>query len=269
MKDLLLIKKIIDEKETSEVYPVTFDLDDSFRRSVALDIFKELSDKAIIKSNRFTIKDHSFTIDILPSSITRIIEEVIRRKMKIYGIYVLYDNYIEEGEWFMDKKIMDLINEQMNFEFESAYIYKAMAAYTDDLDLDGFTTWLDHQVSEEIFHGEGMKNFLQSVGYKPVYEAIAKPQGDYESVLDVMKSALEHEKEVTRRITNIAKEANGVDERVRSFIQWYIDEQVEEEETFNKIITRLERVGDDWHSIYILDAELGQRPEPTEPNIAE
>lgn len=98
MKDLLLIKKIIDEKETSEVYPVTFDLDDSFKRSVALDIFKELNDKSIIKSNRFTIKDHSFTIDILPSSITRIIEEIIRRNMKIYGIYVLYDNYIEEGE---------------------------------------------------------------------------------------------------------------------------------------------------------------------------
>ena len=170
---------------------------------------------------------------------------------------------------YMERKILDLINEQMNFEYESAYIYKAMAAYTDDLDLDGFTTWLDHQVDEEIIHGEGMKNFLQSVGYKPVYEAIAKPSGEFDSVLDLMKTALDHEKEVTRRITNIAKEANGVDERVRSFIQWYIDEQVEEEETFNKIITRLERVGDDWHSIYILDAELGQREEPETPAIAE
>ncbi|EEI83001.1 ferritin [Anaerococcus tetradius] len=163
----------------------------------------------------------------------------------------------------MDKKILDLINEQMNFEFESAYIYKAMAAYTDDLDLEGFTIWMDQQVSEELIHGEGMKNFLQSVGYKPVYKAIPEPRADYASVLDVMKAALEHEKEVSRRINNIAKEANGVDERVRSFIQWYIDEQVEEEETFNKIVTRLERVGDDWHSIYILDTELGKRPAPT------
>lgn len=169
----------------------------------------------------------------------------------------------------MDKKILDLINEQMNFEFESAYIYKAMAAYTDDLDLEGFTNWMDQQVTEEINHGEGMKNFLQSVGYKPVYTAIPEPRAEYDSVFDVMKSALEHEKEVTRRITNIAKEANGVDERVRSFIQWYIDEQVEEEETFNKLVTRLERVGDDWHSVYIMDAELGQRPEPTTPAIAE
>ena len=169
----------------------------------------------------------------------------------------------------MDKKILDLINEQMNFEFESAYIYKAMAAYTDDLDLEGFTNWMEQQVTEEINHGEGMKNFLQSVGYKPVYKAIPEPRAEYDSVLDVMKSALEHEKEVTRRITNIAKESNGVDERVRSFIQWYIDEQVEEEETFNKLVTRLERVGDDWHSVYIMDDELGQRPEPTTPSIAE
>ena len=169
----------------------------------------------------------------------------------------------------MDKKILDLINEQMNFEFESAYIYKAMAAYTDDLDLEGFTTWMDQQVTEEINHAEGMKNFLQSVGYKPVYKAIPEPRSEYESVLDVMKSALDHEKEVTRRITHIAQEANGVDERVRSFIQWYIDEQVEEEETFTKIVTRLERVGNDWPSIYILDNELGQRPEPTTPAIAQ
>ncbi|MDO5046940.1 MAG: ferritin [Anaerococcus sp.] len=167
----------------------------------------------------------------------------------------------------MDEKILDLLNEQMNFEYESAYLYKAMAAYTDDLDLDGFTTWFDHQVTEEIFHAEGMKNFLQSVGYKPVFKAIPEPKADYEDILDVVKSAFDHEKEVTRRIHNIAKEANGVDERVRSFIQWYIDEQIEEEETFSKLITRIERVGVDWHSIYILDNQLGQRPAPQKPAI--
>ena len=159
----------------------------------------------------------------------------------------------------MSENVLDLLNEQMNFEYESAYIYKAMSAFTDDLDLDGFTKWLDIQVEEEIAHGEGMKTFLQSVGYKPVYEAIERPKDDYKDVLDVMKTALEHEKEVTRRITHIAKESYGKDERVRSFIQWYIDEQVEEEENFTKLITRLERVGDDWHSIYILDSELAQR----------
>ena len=155
--------------------------------------------------------------------------------------------------------ILDLLNEQMNFEYESAYIYKAMSAYTNDEELDGFTSWLDLQVDEEIVHGEGMRKFLQSVGYKPHYTAMAEPKSDYESVLDVMQTALEHEKEVTIRITNIANEARESDARVFSFIQWYIDEQVEEEENFSKIIRRLERIGDDWHSIYMLDQELGQR----------
>ena len=165
-------------------------------------------------------------------------------------------------------EVLDLLNEQMNFEFESAYIYKAMSAFTDDLDLDGFTKWLDIQVEEEIMHGEGMRKFLQSVGYKPHYKAIPEPKDDYRSILEVIKTALEHEKEVTQRITEISDKARDEDARVFSFIQWYIDEQVEEEDNFTKMVTRLERVGDDWHSIYMLDQELGQRGPAEEPQIA-
>lgn len=167
----------------------------------------------------------------------------------------------------MSENVLDLLNEQMNFEYESAYIYKAMSAYTDDLDLDGFTSWLDIQVEEEILHGEGMRKFLQSVGYKPHYAAISEPKADYSSVTDVIKSALEHEKEVTRRITHIADVARDSDHRVFSFIQWYIDEQVEEEENFTKMLTRLERVGDDWHSVYMLDNELGKRGPAEAPDV--
>ncbi len=165
-------------------------------------------------------------------------------------------------------EVLDLLNEQMNFEFESAYIYKAMSAFTDDLDLDGFTKWLDIQVEEEIMHGEGMRKFLQSVGYKPHYKAIPEPKDDYRSILEVIKTALEHEKEVTQKITEISDKARDEDARVFSFIQWYIDEQVEEEDNFTKMVTRLERVGDDWHSIYMLDQELGQRGPAEEPQIA-
>ena len=79
MKDLLLIKKIEDKSERGEVFPVTFDLDESFERSMAVDIFNDLRKKDLIRSAKFTIRDHSFTVDILPSSITRIIEEIIKR----------------------------------------------------------------------------------------------------------------------------------------------------------------------------------------------
>lgn len=98
MKDLLLIKKIDNKMGSTDLMPVTFDLDEKFKRSIAMDIFNDLAEKSIIQSNRFTIKDCSFTIDILPSSITRVIEEIIKRDLDIYGIYILYDNYIYEGE---------------------------------------------------------------------------------------------------------------------------------------------------------------------------
>ena len=137
-------------------------------------------------------------------------------------------------------KVLDLLNEQMNFEYESAYIYKAMAAYTDRLELDGFTHWFDSQVKEEIEHGEAMKHFLQEVGYDVRYKAIAEPQYDYESLVDVFKAALAHEKEVSRRIYEIA-------------------ELSKEEDTVGKIVTRLERINGNWGGIYILGHELGYR----------
>lgn len=156
-------------------------------------------------------------------------------------------------------KVLDLLNEQMNFEYESAYIYKAMAAYTDRLELDGFTHWFDSQVKEEIEHGEAIKHFLQEVGYDVRYKAIAEPQYDYESLVDVFKAALAHEKEVSRRIYEIAELSKEEDLRVFSFIKGFIDEQVEEEDTVGKIVTRLERINGNWGGIYILDHELGYR----------
>lgn len=156
-------------------------------------------------------------------------------------------------------KVLDLLNDQMNFEYESAYVYKAMAAYTDRLELDGFTHWFDSQVREEIGHGEAMKHFLQEVGYDVRYKAIAEPKYDYESLVDVFKAALDHEKEVTRRITEIAEIAKDEDLRVFSFIKGFIDEQVEEEDSVAKIITRLERINGNWGGIYILDGQLGAR----------
>ncbi len=160
----------------------------------------------------------------------------------------------------MDNKLLDMLNDQMNFEYESAYLYKGMAAYLADLELDGFTNRMDVQVAEELQHGEGMKSFLQSLGYKVVFKDIKAGPVDYDSVLAVMKAALDHEKEVSRRIHELVLEAQKEDNhRVYNFLQWYVDEQVEEEENFTKLITRLERVGSDRPSLYILDGQMGQR----------
>jgi ferritin len=169
----------------------------------------------------------------------------------------------------MSKKVLDMINEQMSFEIESALIYKAMEVYAADIELEGFSHWLDTQAEEELLHAEGMKDFLLSVGYKPVYKSIPEPKADFEDILDVMKQAYEHEKLVSSKIKEIAKAAREEDdERVISFIKLYIDEQVEEEDTFSKVVTKLERINGNWPSLYLMDAEMAARPgvipEPTQ-----
>ena len=160
----------------------------------------------------------------------------------------------------MSEKVLEMINEQMNFELQSAYEYKAMQIYADDEDFEGFAHWFGQQVREEIEHAEKMTKFLLEVGYKPVYEAIQAPNTEFSDLLDVTKKAFEHEKEVTRRVHAIAKAAREEgDERVISFIQWYVDEQVEEEDTFGKLVTRLERINGNYGGLYILDGQLAHR----------
>lgn len=160
----------------------------------------------------------------------------------------------------MSEKVLEMINEQMNFELQSAYEYKAMQIYADNEDFEGFAHWFGQQVREEIEHAEKMTRFLLEVGYKPVYEAIQAPNTEFIDLLDVTKKAFEHEKEVTRRVHAIAKAAREEgDERVISFIKWFIDEQVEEEDTFNKLVTRLERINGNYGGLYILDGQLAHR----------
>ena len=160
----------------------------------------------------------------------------------------------------MSKKVLEMINEQMNFELQSAYEYKAMQIYADDQDFEGFAHWFGQQVREEIEHAEKMTKFLLEVGYKPVCGAIQAPNTEFSDLLDVTKKAFEHEKEVTRRVHAIAKAAREEgDERVISFIKWFIDEQVEEEDTFNKLVTRLERINGNYGGLYILDGQLAHR----------
>ena len=156
----------------------------------------------------------------------------------------------------MSEKLLEMINDQMNFELQSAYEYKAMQIYADDEEFEGFAHWFGHQVREEIEHAEKMTKFLQEVGYK----AMEAPNEEFEDLLDVTKKALDHEKEVTRRIHEIAKAAREEgDERVISFIQLFVDEQVEEEDTFGKLVTRLERINGNYGGLYILDGQLAHR----------
>lgn len=158
------------------------------------------------------------------------------------------------------KNLFEGLNEQFNFEISSGYIYLAMSAYCKDRGMDGFAHFFKKQADEEFEHATKFYNFLFDTDNKPVYDTIEKPQEDYKSFLEVFESALEHEKEVTRRITDLYKQAVKEEEyRVTSFLKWFIDEQVEEEDNFRGLIEKIERAGESWAALYMFDSQLAQR----------
>ena len=157
-------------------------------------------------------------------------------------------------------KLYDNLNEQMNFEFESAYIYATMSAYLDELNMKGMTHFIDKQVHEEMEHANKIKAFLQETGYGIKYRLLDPGEGKFDSVLDVFESALAHEKVVTSRIHDLVKEARAEgEERVLNLLAWFVDEQIEEEDTFGVLVERLERINGQWNGLYILDRELSPR----------
>ena len=157
-------------------------------------------------------------------------------------------------------KLYDALCDQMNFELESAYIYTAMAAYLEKLNMKGMAHFLEEQAKEEVTHAEKFKKFLMNVGYGVKYRPLDHGSGEFESIEDVFGKALEHEKKVTARIHKLVEDARAEgDQRVLNLLYWFVDEQIEEEDTFSTITERLSRIGGNWNGIYMLDHELGQR----------
>jgi ferritin len=157
-------------------------------------------------------------------------------------------------------KLYDDLNEQMNFELESAYIYATMSAYLDAQNMKGMTHFMDCQVKEEMSHAARIKNFLQETGYGVKYRPLNPGDGKFASIAEVFQKALAHEKVVTSRIhalVDAAREEN--DQRVLNLLAWFVDEQIEEEDTFGTLAERLERIDGNWAGLYILDGELGKR----------
>lgn len=157
-------------------------------------------------------------------------------------------------------KLNDAINEQYNFEIESAYIYISMAHYVEEKGMSGFANFFKQQAKEELGHAAKFSDYLFSIDVRPTLKEIPQPQTDFGNFTDTFRAAYEHEQEVTRRINklyDISVEDN--DHKATSMLQWYIDEQVEEEDTFRTLIEKLERINESWAGLYLLDEKLGQR----------
>lgn len=157
-------------------------------------------------------------------------------------------------------KLYDNLNEQMNYELESAYVYATMSAYLDSQNMKGMTHFIDEQVKEEMSHAARIKKFLQETGYGVKYRALNPGDGKFDSIEDVFKKALAHEKVVTSHIHDLVNQARQEgDQRVLNLLAWFVDEQIEEEDTFGVLVERLERINGQWSGLYILDNELAAR----------
>lgn len=158
----------------------------------------------------------------------------------------------------MDKKLVDAINTQLNFEIESAHVYLAMAGYVATLGLDGFEHWFMIQYEEELAHAKKFINYLNERGERVNITGFDTPKNDFDSLLEVFETSLAHEKEVTKRINNLVSIGHELhDYAAISFLNWYVEEQVEEEDNFSKMIDKIKLVKD--AGLYILDKELLSR----------
>ncbi len=160
----------------------------------------------------------------------------------------------------MDAKIYDLINDQINKELYSAYLYLSIADYYADAGLDGYANFYQIQAQEERDHALIFRKYLLENDEVPQLKAIGAPDKTFEGFMEPLQAAYEHEQYVTSLIDNIYKAALEVnDYRACQFLQWFIDEQMEEEDTARDMITKMELFGDDRHSLYELDAKLQGR----------
>ena len=160
----------------------------------------------------------------------------------------------------MNDTIARLLNEQINKEFYSAYLYLDMANYYDELDLDGFANYYMIQAQEERDHALLFMKYMQNNGLKVTLEAIGKPDKTYASPMDPLEAAAEHERYVTSLINNIYHEAHQAkDYRTMKFLDWFVDEQMEEEDNADSMISRFKLFGSDSKGLYLLDQEYAGR----------
>lgn len=160
----------------------------------------------------------------------------------------------------LDRKVVELLNHQVNKEFYSAYLYLDFSNYYLEHGLDGFGNWYKIQAQEERDHAMLFIQYLQNNGEKVVLEAIEKPGLELNGAKDPLVEGLKHEQEVTNLIHTIYEAAhNTKDFRTMQFLDWFVKEQGEEETNADNLVKKYELFGDDPKSLYMLDSELGGR----------
>jgi len=163
----------------------------------------------------------------------------------------------------LNKTIQDAINEQIKNELYSAYLYLSMSAYCESINLAGCAHWMRMQEQEERIHAGKFFDFVNERGGRVVLQAIDQPPAEFQSPLDIFEKTLEHEQKVTAMINDLyALAVQEKDYASQIFFQWFVTEQVEEEDNASKIIETLKMIGDNRQALLMLDKDLGGRLAP-------
>ncbi|MGD8237137.1 MAG: ferritin [Armatimonadota bacterium] len=160
----------------------------------------------------------------------------------------------------IDPKMQDAINGQINAELYSSYLYLAMSAYFEDKSLGGFANWMRVQAQEEDMHAMKLYTYLAERGGRVLLKAIEEPPSEWDSPLAVFEATYEHEQKVTSLINALVDLARELsDHATESFLRWFVDEQVEEEQSADDIVQKLRLMEGFKGGLFMLDRELGQR----------
>jgi ferritin len=158
------------------------------------------------------------------------------------------------------KKMQEALNGQINAELYSAYLYLSMEAYFKSENLPGFANWMRAQTQEELMHAMKIYDFLNERGGRVILKPIEEPQAQWDSPLAAFEAAYKHEQKVTGLINDLVNLAiEEKDHATNSFLQWFVNEQVEEEASADEVVQKLKRVEKAPGGMFMIDQELGQR----------
>lgn len=157
----------------------------------------------------------------------------------------------------LNDKMQQALNRQLNRELYSAYLYLAMAAYFDSIKLKGFANWMRVQAQEEVEHGMKFYDYIVESSGRVIMADIEAPPSEWTSPLDAFEFTFKHEQKVTGLINDLVNLSLAEnDEATNNFLQWFVKEQVEEEESADAVVQKIKRAGAD---LSMLDQELGKR----------
>ena len=159
-----------------------------------------------------------------------------------------------------NKKMEKSFNEQINEELYSAYLYLSMVAYFESTNLPGFANWMRVQTQEEIVHAMKFYDYINQRNGRVALTALADPQIEWKSPMDAFEAAYKHELHITDKINELVNQAiEEKDHAANMFLQWFVNEQVEEEKNPLDIIQKLKMIKDSSEGLYMLDKELATR----------